>query len=45
MKISKLQDGNNSVLKSAGTSDKMFADYVELVENSVDIFSPESIDF
>ena len=45
MKFSKLQDGTNSVLKSAGTSDKLFADYVELVENSVDIISPDSVDF
>ena len=37
-----LQDGNNSVLKSNKT-DELFADYVELVENSVDKFSPENV--
>ena len=30
-----LQDDTNWVLKSNKTSDKLFADYVELVENSV----------
>ena len=38
-----LQDGTNSVLKSNKTSDELFADYVELVEKSVDKFSPENV--
>ena len=38
-----LQDGTNSVLKSNKTSDELFADYVELVENTVDKFSPENV--
>ena len=39
-----LQDGTNSVLKSNETSDELFADYVvELVENTVDKFSPENV--
>ena len=38
-----LQDGTNSVLKSNKTSDELFAVYVELVENTVDKFSPENV--
>ena len=38
-----LQDSTNSVLKSNKTSDDLFADYVELVEKSVDKFSPENV--
>ena len=38
-----LPDHTNSVLESNKTSGELFADYVELVENSVDEFSPENV--